>query len=371
MRRSKWKGIGSPAAKAAAILLLVAALSGCSQKQEPKQKQEQVVFASPTNVGVNVANITAAMELGYFESEGLSVRIQEFQGSSIVMSQVAVKSILIGGGGGEPLILANQPGKSPLPLKFFYNGLRDNIWQFVVPPDSPVNSIADLRGKKIGVSSLANAHMPVSRLILKENGLGPDDAEIIAIGAGSASFKTLTDGRVDAFNTYNGNIALFEASTATRLKRLPLPPNIASLFSYGYFAHEDTLKTRPQVLAGFGRAAAKGTVVCRISPEWCVQNFWKYYPNLKPRNEPEKELARQVQVLEENMKSYLAFPEGQPQRFGEFPPDTWRALITTLHAGGVLADADVDPGKFFTNDLVGQINDFDVASIEATAAQLR
>ncbi|WP_129782454.1 ABC transporter substrate-binding protein [Peristeroidobacter soli] len=365
MQNDESKVGGRSVVRAVAGLFLTAWL-GSAQAAET-----QVVFATPTNAGINLANLTAAMELGYFEKEGIKVKIQEFQGSAIVMSQVAVKSILIGGGGGEPLIVANQPGKSPLPLKFFYNSLRDNIWQFVVPASSKVNTIADLKGKKIGVSSLANAHVPISRLILKQNGIGPNDAQLIAIGAGGAAFQALIDGRVDAYNTYNGNIALYEANGTTPLKRLALPPQLAALFSLGYFAHEDTLKKQPQVLAGFGRGAAKGTLVCKHAAEWCVKTFWKYYPNLKPRDDSAKELARQVHVLEANMKSYLAFPPGQPQRLGEFPPDAWKSLVNILYAGGVLKDASVDPRTFFTNDLVGQINNFDAAAIESMAAGLK
>lgn len=351
--------------RALAIAAAAIGLASCSFGNE-----EEVIFGSPTNAGVNLANLTAAMELGFFTDEGIVFRNQEFQGSSIVMTQVAVKSVDIGGGGAEPLILANETGTSKMPLEFFYNSMRNYIWAFVVTPDSNINSIADLKGKKIGVASLANAHMPATKLILRENGIDPEtEVEFVTIGTGSPAFRALTSGQVDAYNTFNGNIALYEATGAS-VKYLPLPVRFANNFSFGYFVHKDTIRDKPEMLVGFGRAVAKGTVICREAPEWCVRNFWKYYPNVKPRNATEQDLAQQVYVLKQNMKSYLAYTDGEPQVFGGFPDDSWDKIIAILQEGGVLPQKKIDAHEMYTNKLIEQINDFDLAAVEAQGRAL-
>ncbi|HMV38192.1 MAG TPA: ABC transporter substrate-binding protein, partial [Plasticicumulans sp.] len=48
------------------------------------------------------------------------------------------------------LRIARQPGKQNFPLKFVYNYLRNSVWEFAVPADSQVKTIADLKGKTIG-----------------------------------------------------------------------------------------------------------------------------------------------------------------------------------------------------------------------------
>lgn len=338
----------------------------------PAVALEEVVVGQPTNITIGNSNITAAMELGYFEAAGLKVKMQDFQGAAIVIPQVSTKSILIGSGGGDPLVVANQPGKSRVPVKFFFNASRDYIWEFVVPPDSPINSLKDLRGKKIGVGSLSNSHVPVTRLIMKENGLEiTKDYQLMAISIGGPAFRALTGGQVDAYNTWTANIAGFE-SMGTKLKRLPIDPRFANLFTVGYFAHEDTIKQKPDVLAGFGKAVAMGTIACREAVEWCVKTFWKHYPNLKPREGSEEEIVKRASyAVREGLKTMFAFEEGKPERWGEYPEGAWKNFINILHEGGEIASADIDPNMFYTNELVGKMNEFDKAAVIAKAKTLK
>ncbi len=350
----------------AAATLLLAGMTA-----EPARALEEVVVGLPTNITVGQSNVVAAMELGYFEAAGLKVKLQDFQGAAIVIPQVSTKSIMIGSGGGDPLVVANQPGKTRVPVKFFYNASRDYIWEFVVPADSPVNSLKDLKGKKIGVGSLSNSHVPVTRLIMKENGLEiTKDYQLMAISIGGPAFRALLGGQVDAYNTWTANIAGFESS-GTKLKRLPIDPRFKGLFTVGYFAHEDTIKQKPDVLAGFGKAVSMGTLACREAIEWCVKTFWKYYPNLKPREGTDEEIIkRQSYAVLEGMKTMFAFPAGKPKRWGEYPEGAWKSFINILHEGGEIASAATDPNLFFTNELVDKMSAFDEAQVLAKAKSL-
>lgn len=351
-----------------AVVALATAIAGAA----PAWALEDVVVGLPTNINIGQANLTAAMELGFFAEEGMKVKLQDFQGAAIVIPQVSTKSILIGSGGGDPLVVANQPGKDRVPVKFFYNQSRDYVWEFVVPPNSPINTLSDLKGKKIGVGSLSNSHVPATRLIMKENGLEiTKDYQLVAISIGGPAFRALTEGQVAAYNTWTANIATFE-SFGTKLKRLPIPPRFKNLFTIGYFAHEDTIKNKPDLLAGFGRAATKGTLACQIAIEWCVKTFWKYYPNLKPREGTDEEIVkRQSYVVLQGMKSMFAFPEGKPRRFGEYPDGAWKSFIDILHEGGELSTNNIDPNLFYTNALIDKINAFDVSAVEAKAKSLK
>lgn len=344
---------------------------GIGAMSAPALALEEVVVGQPTNVTLGQAHITAAMELGYYKDVGIQVKMQDFQGAAIVIPQVSTKAILIGSGGGDPLVVANQPGKSKVPVKFFYNASRDYIWEFVVPQDSPINSIKDLKGKKIGVGSLSNSHVPVTRLIMKENGLEiTKDYQLMAISIGGPAFRALMTGQVDAYNTWRGNIATFEAG-GTKLKRLPIDARFADLFTVGYFAHEDTIKQKPQILAGFGKATSMGTIACKEAIEWCVKNFWKYYPTLKPREGSEEEIVKKASYsVLEAFKTSFAFPEGKPKRWGEYPEGSWKNFIDILAEGGEIASKDIDPNTFYTNELVPKMNDFDEAAVIAKAKTL-
>ncbi len=333
---------------------------------------EAVTVGQPTNITIGGAYFTAAMELGFFKEENIEPTRQEFQGGAVAITQVATKAITIGWSGPDPLILSHQPGRDPLPLKFFYNGFRDYVWEWVVPQDSPIKSLSDLKGKKIGVGALANSHMPISKLILKEKGFELNkDYTFTPVGIGGPGFRALIQGEVDIYNTWDTNIAGFEAK-GTKLRHLPLDDRFKNLFSIGYLAHEDTIKTKPELLARFGRAVAKGTIACGLAVEWCVKTFWKYHPNLKPREGTEAEiLADQTYTLTVGLKTMFAFPPGQPRKFGEFPAGSWKNFVDTLYEGGELKSKDIDLNKLYTNEFVAAINQFDNEKVEALARTLK
>ena len=52
--------------------------------------------------------------------------------------------------------------------------IRRNIYGIAVPEDSPIKTFADLKGKKIGVTSMASAGVIVARALAANNGFNPD-----------------------------------------------------------------------------------------------------------------------------------------------------------------------------------------------------
>jgi NitT/TauT family transport system substrate-binding protein len=320
-------------------------------------------------VSMNSSMFTAAMDLGYFEAEGLNMKFMELQGGTVVMLQVATKSLPVGAGALDPLVANNQPGKTPMPIKFFYNQTRDYIWEMLVPPNSPIKTIADLKGKKVGVGALTNSHIPVTRLIMKDAGLKDgEDYSFTAIGVGGPAFKALLDGQVDAYFTWVSNTAGFETQpSAVKLRRLAFSERYKTLISQGFFAHVDTIKNNPELLIGFGRAVAKATVFCEIAMKHCIKSYWKARPNLTPREGTVDENAqRLVPAMQEAWKTFMAFPPNVPRRFGEFPKENMENLVAVMAEGGEVA-AKYDPSNLYTNELVARINDFDVAAIEKQA----
>lgn len=97
------------------------------------------------------APYAAAEELGLFEEEGLSVRFVVFQGAGALLPQVASKRVTFGYPVSEPVIYSYFNGKSPLPLRYFFNGTPSQTMEYTVLEDSPIKEITDLKGKKIGV----------------------------------------------------------------------------------------------------------------------------------------------------------------------------------------------------------------------------
>ena len=324
-----------------------------------------------TTMSLSLAPLVAGQELGFFEEEGLDVEILEFQGTGVLIPQMVSKRVLIGYPNPDALIVSREPGKDWLPLKFFYNNTRISGWEFVVLKDSEIQSIADLKGKRLGVGALTWGNIPITTALLEENDITVgEDIQLVPVGVGGPAFLALQNRNVDALNLFDSQHATLEAQ-GVDIRRLDMGEKYTSLFSNGFIAHEDTIEEQPEVLAGFGRAFAKATIVCDENPEYCVEAFWERYPNQRPSEGTEEEqLAAGVTIMTARTKKFLTFNEGEEPQLGRFPAEGWENFVDVLHAGGQLSTTDIDVSTLYTNQFVDEFNSFDEEAIRAMARDL-
>jgi ABC-type nitrate/sulfonate/bicarbonate transport system substrate-binding protein len=69
---------------------------------------------------------------------------------------------------------------------------------YVLLASSGINSLADLKGKKIGVQDTTGVNYAQALIVVQKAGLSPKDVDIIAVGGQSARLPALVAGRVDA-----------------------------------------------------------------------------------------------------------------------------------------------------------------------------
>lgn len=332
----------------------------------PASATEKITFAYPTNISLSNAPTLMAIGMGYFKEAGLDVDVRFFQGSSVMMPQITQKHIQFGWLAPDTLIVSQQPGRDALPVKMFYNGIFLSPYELVVLKSSPVQGLQDLKGKKIGVGAMAWANLPATRAMLKDHRyeLGKD-YEFVPVGAGPSALRALVDGKVDALNLFDTFHIQMESS-GIALKRLPQKPIYQELFSNGWIAHEDTLKARPELVVNFARAATKGVVACNANHVACVKNFWSLYPNAKPAEGSEdKKMADAVAVLKARLRTMI--PAAGPAQMGLFTDKGWTDYVQVLYSGGHISTQDMKPSRLYTNELVKDINNFDVAAVEAAA----
>jgi len=335
----------------------------------PAVAQQKVKLGTPARVTYSYSPFLLAIEMGYFKEEGIELEIIEFLGTSVLVPQVANKSVDIGFPSADIVIINRQPGRDYMPVRFFYNSARSNIWEFAVLEDSPIKSIKDLRGKKIGIGALANGNVPITRGMYKEMGMEVGkDYEFVPTGVGAPGIRALTNKDVDAFNGFDAIIAQFE-SAGLKIRRLEQPAKYRGLLSNGFMVHEDMLKSNPKLLGGFGRAISKGVVACEANIDYCVRNTWKYYPSTRGGKGSEAEqVAQGRHILRTRMLRNLDFSDiGGARRFGEYAPSVWKDYIDVLFDGGEIATKDIKIDSLYTNALVPEFNKFDVAQVQGQA----
>ncbi|MSQ54517.1 MAG: hypothetical protein EXR31_04025 [Betaproteobacteria bacterium] len=330
----------------------------------PAQAQQKLVFGTVTTVTLSLGVIVAAKQLGFYKEEGLDVEIVEFNGTGTLLPQMTAKRVHVGYPNPDVLIISRQPGRDPLPLKYFYNATRESAWEFVVPADSPIQSLKDLNGKKLGIGALTFGNVPITRAMFKELGV---NVELLPVGVGAPAFLAFREKKIDALNLFDSQHATLEVQ-GTAIRRLPMPKKYRDLFSNGFIAHEDTIKENPKMLVGFGRAIAKTSVFCEANRAACVRAYWALYPNQKPTGGDEaKAVADGVRIMAARFDKYLDFDGAKVRNWGEFPPQAWKDFATTLFEGGQLTTKDVPVETCYTNALVPEMSRFDAAAVVAKA----
>ena len=329
---------------------------------------EKVVLAIPTTVGSQYSDLLYGKELGFFAEEGIDLQLAGFTGgTAVVVPQLANKSVLFGLGESS-LLIANAAKKTPVPVRFVYNYLASTVYDYAVLADSPIRGVADFKGRKLGVVSMAAGNIMMTRAQLKEHGLSvPADVALVPVGSGPAAWKQLQEGKVDALNLWASEDAKMTLS-GIAIRRIPHSDKLRPIFSSAMMAHVDTIRERAPLVAGMGRAMAKSSVACAAAPQPCARAFWRFDPTSRPTADKEAEWIKgTVAVLDANHASIQYALARNPQ-WGAFDPAVIDTYVTVLEQGGTIpAGAAVPADEVLTNRFVPEFNKFDAAAVRRRA----
>ncbi|MBB5069413.1 ABC transporter substrate-binding protein [Saccharopolyspora gloriosae] len=221
----------------AVVLALLSVLAGCGGGR-PADRLSDVTLVLGDQAGGTRARAEAAKA---FEDAPYRVRWANFQGAAPLFEAVRSGEVDTAVAGDTPTLQALAGGVPIRPA--VATAAAQSSTAIVVPPDSPIRTVADLRGKHIVISSAAGSISQLTVLgALEEAGLDPRDVEItfslptdaqagfraghieawatfdpyLAI-AQDAGARVLRDGT--GINGHNGFISVAESSLADPLKR--------------------------------------------------------------------------------------------------------------------------------------------------------
>ncbi len=198
--------------------------------------------ASPI-LPVNVAD-----KLGLFKKHGLNVTIADFTGGSKLSQAMVAGSIDIGVGAGTEMafvskgapIIAVCDDAPPIP----FIGIA-------VPWDSPIHTIDQLKGKKIGISSAGSLTDWLARELAHHQGWGPDGVTRVAIGNGAAAvLAAFRTNAIDADISVTSNIFNWEEKKEGRLL-IPVSKYVGNIAAGTIYATQHLIATDPDALRGF------------------------------------------------------------------------------------------------------------------------
>lgn len=317
----------------------------------------RIGFGSKSVTG-QALNTMGGEAMGYAKSLGFSIDAQHLGAMTSVMVGLDRGTIDIGAMSPSFNLPLYAKGEMP-PIIAFYEYTYPYKWDLVVKPDSPIKDYAGLVGKKIGVSNLGTTDYPVTRAVMKNNGIDPDSASWIAVGDGVTAGVALDRGQIDALAYYDVGFAMAE-NAGIALRYLPRPSKVPMIGGLYMGASRDYLKTNRANCVAYGKSMAMASVFILANPDAAVSIFLDRYPEVAPRGVSKAEAIKQT-VQSIARRSQLYAPPYPGGKIGQIYESEWREEADFL----ALKIADVKP--LFTNELIDDIHDFDHDKLAALA----
>ncbi|WP_370681790.1 sulfonate ABC transporter substrate-binding protein [Comamonas sp. GB3 AK4-5] len=176
-------------------------------------------------------------------AQGFAVKWVEFPAGPQLLEGLNVGAIDVGFVGEAPPIFAQAAGAQF--VYFGYDPAAPHAEAVLVPKDSPIQKVTDLKGKKVALNKGSNVHYLLLRL-LETHGLKPSDIQPIYLAPadGRAAFESKS---VDAWAIWEPFQAAAEKATGARV--LANGSNgVAPNYSY-YLGEHSFVQKNPQVIA--------------------------------------------------------------------------------------------------------------------------
>ncbi len=127
--------------------------------------------------------VDVGFQAGIFKKHGLDLKIVDFLGGSKMAQAMAAGAIDIGDGAGTEMALV---AKGVPMVAICESSSTFPFLSIAVPWDSPIKSMKELKGTKIGVSSSGSLTDWLAQELARTQGWNPDDVTRVAIGNGAA-----------------------------------------------------------------------------------------------------------------------------------------------------------------------------------------
>jgi NitT/TauT family transport system substrate-binding protein len=313
----------------------------------PQKVRELTVLLSNNDTTTRYPAIVAR-ELRLFERAGLSVAyLGETSGVDFVG--------LLANGAADMVMLdapeTLQAADERLPIASVYESMQAAPDVLSVVADGPIESLADLRGKTIGLASQRD--LVTARLVLRSAGIDISEVHAVVVGDhGPVVAQALRDGDIVAYAaSINDTTVLGALGIATRdLTPAALKSNPANTFT----VWRPRLEELRSNLETFFRVWAMATRAAKLDPDAVARMCRETAPE-------EWQDAAAGQAL---LDAAIALNYSSTDAFGDLEHDVWNRLQRDYLAAGLIGHA-IDPASFLDGSLIAAANAFDDAEILA------
>ncbi|MGW7042796.1 ABC transporter substrate-binding protein [Streptomyces avermitilis] len=356
----------------AAILAALAALSACGDGASSSSSSSEGDSGGRATLDLAIASAVLAPKEevathavgdteGYFSEEKLKVDVITTDGSVAAVQAVASGSADITPADAGAILAAREKG---VPVKAIGGLVQNWPWRMAVRPDSGIRTPADLRGKKVGVISLASGSAIYARAYAGDAGLdAAKDIDLLPVGVGAQALSALEHGKVDVLALYTQAYTTIE-NTGTEFRYLDNSAAFEGIRSLTFAVTEKTLKEKKDVLTRYLRASYKALLFSAVNPEAAMRDGYQAFPQLLTGKKADDRIGDDTKSL--NAWIRTAVPAtGEPESFkdwGAISDKEWNRTVAYTKASGQITK-DVELPDLWDDSLLEGANDFDSAAV--------
>ncbi len=261
---------------------------------------------------IQFAPFYVARAKGYYSAAGLNVVFNHGIVPDLIGSMVAGRNTFVFASGDEELTARSKQ----VPAVNVATIFQRYPVSLIVPADSPIQTLADLKGHSVGVPGAYGATYVGLLALLYHVHLTVSDIHLQSIGF--TQVAALVGHKVDAVMGYSNNEPLQLRRQGFAVRTFDVS-DYQPLVSNGIVTLQETLRTQPQMVRSFVQATLKGLREVIAHPAEAVDISKSYVPAL--------DTARAMEVLQATIPIWQG--DG---RLGYNESATWQSMASFMVA---------------------------------------
>ena len=277
---------------------------------------------------------------GYFAKEGIDLEIVEGRGSGPTVQAVAARNVTFGLADITTMMKLVAKGA---PVKAVGVELERSPFAVISLSEKKITTPADLKGKTLAMTA-GDSPSQAWPLFMKRTNLKEGDFKVIN-GDAQTKLNAVINGQADALLGFaTDQVNQIESATKKPVSVIMFADQGVDNSGASIVANLDTLKSQPDLVRRFMRAATLAAEETEKNPAAAIDALLKQFPK-----------AGTLEALMSGLKIAIPLfhtPETRGQRpFRASAKAITDTVATMVQIGGIEV-SDADPAKYYTNDFL-------------------
>jgi NitT/TauT family transport system substrate-binding protein len=327
------------------ILYAAAAVAACAWAAAPAAQAEElktINYMSSNERSCNGTPAFAMQSYGYLADQGYKL--------NMLSSDTTVPYVAFLKNGQADLAVLDagqvlQAVAAGQPVKVVYEAYQYAPEGIVVTDDSPIQGLADLKGKTIGLAS--DRDQLTSIIALETVGLTIDDVKTVVVGdSGPVMAKALQDRTIDAFAGGATDRAGIEAA-GVKIRNIT-PPEVSRNPAASLAVWGPTMEEKRPLIEAFLRSWAMGSLAGSVD----TQAMFKVCKLMRP--EQWEKPGNGPRIVNNSVYTLQA---RRTVKFGELQPENWKKVQAPYVKFGDI-DHEIPVDQFLDSSFIDPANNF-------------